>query len=265
MAARTRTTSVHRPTNGVDQTPLLAEPGLLRTIQRRGVLKGSLSLGAVTMLSGCDISDTAAVHSVLKAVSGWNDRVQAWLFDPTQLAPTFTDAQVRRPPRYNAYYPISQVKPVDITTWKLELGGRIRDKRPWTIDQIRALPEVTQITRHVCVEGWDYIGKWTGVPLRLFLEHVGADLDAKYVAFHCNDTPGVFGSIDMPSALHPQTQLSTKYANAVLDDPYGFPLRLRCATKLGFKCPKWIRAIEVTNDYPGGYWEDGSYNWFSGI
>jgi hypothetical protein len=38
-------------------------------------------------------------------------------------------------------------------------------------------------------------------------------------------------------------------------DPFGFPLRLRTATKLGYKNPKWITAIEVTNRYPGGYWE----------
>ena len=23
--------------------------------------------------------------------------------------------------------------------------------------------------------------------------------------------------------------------------------------------------MEVTNDYPGGYWENRRYNWFSGI
>jgi DMSO/TMAO reductase YedYZ molybdopterin-dependent catalytic subunit len=36
-------------------------------------------------------------------------------------------------------------------------------------------------------EGWSYIGGWTGVPLRVFLERVGADLRAKYVAFKTAD------------------------------------------------------------------------------
>lgn len=35
--------------------------------------------------------------------------------------------------------------------------------------------------------------------------------------------------------------------------------------KLGFKNPKWLTAIEVTNNYPGGYWEDRGYNCFSGM
>ena len=63
----------------------------------------------------------------------------------------------------------------------------------------------------------------------------------------------------------PQTQLTTRYADEILPDAYGFPLRVRVATKLGFKTPKWITAIEVTNTFPGGYWEDRGYNWFSGL
>ena len=38
----------------------------------------------------------------------------------------------------------------------------------------------------------------------------------------------------------------------------------RVPAKLGFKNPKHIMAMQVTNDYPGGYWEDQGYNWFSG-
>jgi hypothetical protein len=86
---------------------------------------------------------------------------------------------------------------------------------------------------------------------------------AKYVAFHCFDD--YYGSIDMATALHPQTILATKYAKEYLGDPFGFPLRLRTATKLGFKNPKWITTIEVTNNYPGGFWEDRGFNWFSGM
>ena len=236
---------------------------LIERIERRRFLRGSVSLGALTLLSGCDVSNDRAVQSVLLAMSTWNDRVQSFLFNPKRLAPTYSDAQVRKPPRFNAFYSIDDVKPVDIGTWKLELAGLIADKRPWTLDAINALPQVTQITRHICVEGWDYIGKWSGVSLAAFLQRIGADTTARFVGFKCHD--GYSGSIDMPTALHPQTQLTTRYADEVLPDAYGFPLRLRVATKLGFKTPKWITAMEVTNLNPGGYWEDRGYNWFSGI
>jgi DMSO/TMAO reductase YedYZ molybdopterin-dependent catalytic subunit len=255
--------SPHRPPGGISQSPLADNHKLVVDIERRGVLRGAVSLGALTLLGGCDISNEASVQRTLRTISQWNDRVQAFLFDPARLAPTFPESMVLKPPRFNAFYPPEQVKPVDIASWKLELAGAVSDKRSWTIERFYALPHVSQITRHVCVEGWDYIGKWTGVPLRLFLERVGADLTARYVAFTCAD--GYTSSLDMASALHPQTQLSTRYADEILTDPFGFPLRLRAATKLGFKTPKWITAIEVTNSYRGGYWEDRGYNWFSGI
>ena len=58
-----------------------------------------------------------AVQDVLTTMSSWNDRVQSWLFDPSRLAPTFTLAEVVDPPRYNAFYQIDEVKPVDVSTW----------------------------------------------------------------------------------------------------------------------------------------------------
>ena len=255
--------SVFRPVGGVDQSGLLENQDLIKLINRRGFLRGAVSLGALVSLTGCDISNAPAVRNTLKAVSRWNDRVQAALFSPTRLAPTFDDSRVLKPPRFNAFYAVDQVKPVDPTTWKLQLGGLVRDRAPWDLRQLNALPQVTQITRHVCVEGWDYIGKWSGVSLRQFLELVGADLNANFVNFRCAD--GYSSSLDMPTALHPQTQLTLRYADEVLPDAFGFPLRLRAATKLGFKTPKWITVLEVLRTNPGGYWEDRGYNWFSGI
>jgi len=263
MSIRSMTRSLFRPASGVDQSALAENKRLVQGLERRLFLRQGLSLGALTLLTGCDISNKDAVQSVLQGMSHWNDRVQGWLFDPTKLAPTFSEAQVLKPPRFNAFYDIKEVKPIDMASWKLEVGGLVKDKRPWTLDRINAMPKVTQITRHVCVEGWDYIGKWSGVSLRRFLETVEADLSAKYVAFQCADDYS--GSIDMASALHPQTQLTTDYADEPIGVPYGYPLRLRVATKLGFKMPKWITSIEVTNTYPGGYWEDRDYNWFSGL
>ena len=99
--------------------------------------------------------------------------------------------------------------------------------------------------------------------LRSFLERVGADTRAKYVNFKtADDYPS---SIDMATALHPQTLLATHYARETLAAPFGYPLRLRTSTKLGFKNPKWITAIEVTNTYTPGYWEKLGFNWFSGL
>ena len=255
--------SPFRPARLPDPAILDNHKPLIRNLQRRGLLRGGLSLGALTMLTGCDVSSDASVQAALRAVSRFNDRVQALLFDPNKLAPTYPASMVLKPPRFNAYFDIEYLKPVDGDAWRLELAGLIADKRPWTRGQIAALPEAEMIIRHICVEGWDYIGQWSGVPLRAFLERIGADTRAQYVAFKTADD--YLSSIDMATALHPQTLLATKYAGETLPDPFGFPLRLRTSTKLGFKNPKWITAIEVTNTYPGGYWENLGFNWQSAI
>jgi len=48
-------------------------------------------------------------------------------------------------------------------------------------------------------------------------------------------------------------------------------LRLRVERQLGYKMAKYIKRIELTDDYAkfgdgkGGYWEDRGYDWFGGI
>ena len=263
MPIRPRTPSLFRPPRPIDQNVLTENRKLVEAIDRRGVLRGTLTLGALTLLTGCNVSEEPAVQSALRAVSAWNDGVQSLLFRGTHLAPTFSPSQVVKPARFNAYYDISEVRPVDGATWKLELAGRIADKRPWRAQDLYALPEQEIIIRHVCVEGWDYIGQWSGPNLRDFLQRVGGDLTAKYVYFICADD--YTESIDMPTALHPQTILATKYAGEIIGDPFGYPLRLRTSTKLGYKNAKWIRAIEVSNEFRETYWSERGFNWYAGI
>jgi DMSO/TMAO reductase YedYZ molybdopterin-dependent catalytic subunit len=260
---RTPSRSIFRPKRRIEQSVLREHRALIEKIDRRNVLRGALSLGALSLLTGCDVTETDQVQSVLRAVSAWNDRVQEFIFRPDHLAPTYPEAEVVKPPRFNAHYDVEDVKPVDGASWKLELAGLIADKRPWTAAQIYALPEQEMIIKHICVEGWDYVGQWSGVNLRQFLERVGADLSAKYVAFRSADD--YTESLDMPTALHPQTMLATKYAREPLTDPFGFPLRLRTATKLGFKNAKWVTAIEVTNELHETFWSKQGFNWFAGI
>jgi DMSO/TMAO reductase YedYZ molybdopterin-dependent catalytic subunit len=236
------------------------KPELVR-LSRRGLLTRGLSLGSLVMLTGCDLSTHSGVDEALWRIMHFDDWVQAQLFSPTRLAKTYPASAVTKPFRFNAYYEEWQARatPPD---WRLELSGLIGDKRPWTIDQLRTLPLETQVTRHICIEGWSQIGQWTGIPLHAFLQRIGADLSARYVAFKCFDD--YFTSIDMPSALHPQTILALDFVGKPLTPEWGAPVRLRIPTKLGFKSAKNISSISVTNTYPGGYWENQGYNWFSG-
>jgi DMSO/TMAO reductase YedYZ molybdopterin-dependent catalytic subunit len=238
-----------------------ASPKLAR-LERRLFLKQSLSLGALALLTGCDVTEADGVQKVLLGMSRWNDRAQAWLFNPNKLAPEYPESAITMPFPFNAFYGMDEIPRIDGESYKLALGGLVRDKKPWTLPELYALPQTAQVTRHICVEGWSAIGKWSGVTFRTFLEHIGADLTAKYVGFKCADK--YYSSIDMPTALHPQTLLTFRFADHILPAAFGFPMKLRIPTKLGFKNPKHIMELFVTNNYPGGYWEDQGYNWFSG-
>ena len=230
---------------------------------RRLFLRGGASLGALAFLTGCDIVDGISADKALRQISYFNDQAQAWLFNPNKLAPTFPESAITRPFPFNAYYPEADIPEVDKDDYELEVGGFVDNKKTWTLAELYALPEETQITRHICVEGWSAIGKWTGVRFSEFLKLVGADTKAKYVWFRCAE--GYSTSIDMATAMHPQTQMTFKYDGEILPPKYGFPMKVRIPTKLGFKNPKHVMEMAVINNWNPGYWEEQGYNWFSGI
>jgi len=236
--------------------------GRIAQPSRRAFLQRTLTLGGLTLLTGCATDDQDSIEAALMHISRFNDFVQGRLFNPKLLAPTYPESMITDPFPFNAYYSEDEVRDIDGDTWRLELSGMIADRKPWTLAQLQALPQQSHVTRHICVEGWSAIGKWGGVPFSHFLRLVGADLSAQYVGFKCGDDYST--SIDMATALHPQTIMALTYNDQPLPPRYGFPMKLRMPTKLGYKNPKHIQAIFVTNTYPGGYWEDQGYNWFGG-
>ncbi len=255
---------IRKVIHGVDSQLLIKDAAkLMPDPTRRLFLRSAASLGALTFLTGCDILDGASAENVLRKISEFNDGAQALLFNPNKLAPTYPESAITRPFPFNAYYSEDEAPVVDPASYKFQVGGLVDDKKSWTLEELYKLPQEKQITRHVCVEGWSAIGSWTGTPLREFLRRVGADTRAKYVWFRCAE--GYSNTIDMPTALHPQTQMTFKFDNAILPRAYGFPMKIRMPTKLGFKNPKYVMEMAVTNKDLGGYWEDQGYNWFSGL
>lgn len=249
---------------GVDPKLLIKDAAkLLPDPARRRFLAGGASLGAVALLSGCDITNSAAAESALMAISRFNDRVQGLIFGLNRLAPEFPESAITRPFPFNAYYGEDEAPKVDGNTYALKVGGLVSEKKSWTLKELHALPQSSQITRHICVEGWSAIGKWNGAKLSDFLTRIGADTRAKYVYFMCAE--GYYTSIDMATALHPQTQMTFGFDDKLLPRSYGFPMKIRMPTKLGFKNPKHVVEMAVLNEYKGGYWEDQGYNWFSGL
>jgi hypothetical protein len=53
-------------------------------------------------LSGCDLSSDKSVNTMLRRISFFNDDVQALLFDPNKMAPTYPESMITRPFPFNA-------------------------------------------------------------------------------------------------------------------------------------------------------------------
>src|ERR1700691_5237679 len=99
---------------GVDPKLLIKDAAkLLPEPSRRLFLRGATSLGALATLTGCDIVDGDTSEHALRIVSRFNDWVQARLFNPYVLAPTFSESEVTRPFPFNAYYSVDEAPDID--------------------------------------------------------------------------------------------------------------------------------------------------------
>ena len=163
-------------------------------VHRRGLLAAGLGAAGAGLLGGCDrFAGTEAGQRTLRAGEDANRYVQRLLMSPATLAREFPDAMISstfKPngtidPPDRSYKAMARRKFVD---FRLEVGGLVEHPLKLSLDELRALPSRTQITRHDCVEGWSCIGKWTGVPLRELLQRSGLKPNARYVVFHCADT-----------------------------------------------------------------------------
>ncbi len=249
-------------------------------LTRRGLL-GGLVAGGGALLSGCDkiVTNDTLVNAIKSGEDG-NYRLQRLLqnrtalaaeYLPSQRSPVFRSNGTRMPvgtdyPRHVA---------TNFTDWTLAIDGMVARPQVMPIGQLRAMPNRSQITRHDCVEGWSAIAKWTGVPLKLVLDHAGMSPNARYVVFHCadaNDGAPYYESIDVIDAMHPQTMLAWALNDVNLPVMNGAPLRLRVERQLGYKQAKYVNRLQIVDSLKpirggnGGFWEDGAgYEWYAGL
>lgn len=201
---------------------------------------------------------------LLKAGLGFSDWVSAKLFREGHLAPTFADSEVAP----FGKFPINDYDVddpgVDLEAWTLSVSGEVKKPGDYKLEQVQALPKVRQNVRHVCVEGWDVVGSFAGTRLSDFLQAVGADTTARFVYLECADD--YYESLDMATALHPQTLLCYEMYDRPLTREHGAPLRLTVPTKIGYKQAKYLTDLKVTNVLEKvGYWEDQGYSSFYGL
>ena len=201
---------------------------------------------------------------LLKAGLGFSDWASARMFRSGHLAPTFHDAELTPFKKFPINdYDVDDPE-VDFDKWTLTVSGAVQKPGDYKLEDIQRLPRIVQNTRHVCVEGWDVIGRFGGARLSEFLTHIGADPTAKFVTVECADD--YYESLDMATAMHPQTLLCYDMYDRPLTREHGAPLRLTIPTKIGYKQAKYLTDLKVTNVLDKvGYWEDQGYSGFYGL
>jgi len=250
-------------------------------ISRRKFI-GSATLGTGGfLLAGCDRLDRSeSFRGVLRSAEGLTMRAQRLVTDRNALARELSEAEMSPVFRVNGTSmpdtPEYQAHLAErFANWRLVVNGLVRKPLSLSLEQLRALPTRTQITRHDCVEGWSAVGKWHGVPLSLLLQATGLRDDARFIVFHCADRFGphrYYESIDLVDAFHPQTILAWGMNGRPLPVGNGAPLRLRVERQLGYKHAKYVMRVEAVASLAaayggrGGYWEDHhDYEWYAGI
>ena len=202
--------------------------------------------------------------SLLKAGLASSDWISSKMFRSGHLATTFSDADLTP---FNKFpingYDVADPG-VDFDAWSLTVSGAVQKPGDYKLAAFQALPKIRQNTRHVCVEGWDVIGRFGGVRLSDFLQSIGADTSARFVYVECADD--YYESLDMATALHPQTLLCYEMYDQPLTREHGAPLRLTIPTKVGYKQAKYLTDLKVTNVLQrAGYWEDQGYSNYYGL
>lgn len=191
----------------------------------------------------------------------------------------FNRADISAYHRVNGYPPASEeyerMTRDGFRDYRLSVGGLVANPMTLSLDQLRALGERCQITKHNCIQGWTAVAEWSGVPLERLVAEAHPAPAARYIVFYAMDDKGLtegdgrygyfYGTIPLHLAANPQCILALDMNGAPLPIEHGAPLRLRIETQLGFKMVKWITGIEFVADIAdigmgmGGWREDQQY------
>ncbi|MEM1065860.1 MAG: protein-methionine-sulfoxide reductase catalytic subunit MsrP [Pseudomonadota bacterium] len=166
--------------------------------------------------------------------------------------------------------------------WAIEVDGLVERPGTYDIADVVAGKSIEErIYRFRCVEAWSMVIPWNGFELSDFLEQVGVQPSAKYVAFETlvrpEEMPGVrFPVLEWPyreglrldEAMHPLTIMATGLYGEDMPNQNGAPIRLVVPWKYGFKSIKSIVRMTLTEDEPPTSWnmsQPREYGFYSNV
>ena len=259
-------------------------PARLHQLTRRDVL--FFGAGAVAALAGGGFllpQDTLSRLGVRRNIDSpgkeWflsqalhiDDDVAAALYSEKRMVPTYTKSQIT--PLKNNYNGATP-DPGYISGWNLTLDG-LASGLNISLDLRNLTTRFSvheQITRLVCVEGWNAIAWWAGLRFDDLIRAYPPVSQAKWARVESSvnlDDSGnpdpYFMALDLVSARHPQTLLATHFNGQPLTVDHGAPLRLLVPVKLGLKNVKAITKITYSAEGPREYWAERGYSRYDGI
>jgi DMSO/TMAO reductase YedYZ molybdopterin-dependent catalytic subunit len=251
-------------------------------LTRREALLGGLTAAGGALLSGCSSYDLPPTYgNVLRMGDALTYAAHRTLLPGQSLVREYGRADISSFPAIGTTDPgnaalttfnpafgerYAQLRAGGFADWRLEIAGKVARPGTYSLADLKRMPARTQITRHLCEEGWSAIAEWTGVPLGHVLQAAGILPSARYVTFHTFDH--WTDNIDMLDALHPQTILAYGMNGGDLPVPHGGPVRLRVETQVGYKSLKFLRRLLVHDEFDD-LGKDGSmkngWSWYAGI
>jgi len=226
--------------------------------RRSAIITGVSALGGL-LISGCSSKPSPPTYgNILRMGDAFTYKAHRALLPGQSLAKEFDRRDISSFPATGTTNPgdpsyryfskdYAQLQASGLENWRLSIEGRVARPGLYSLKHLQRFPSRTQITRHMCEEGWTAIAEWTGVPLHLVLQSAGILKTARYVNFYGFD--GYMESVDMLDAFHPQTILAYAMNGRDLPLQHGAPLRVRVETQVGYKSAKYLQRIVVTDEF----------------
>ena len=248
-----------------------------RLITRREILAAGLTGLGGLLLTSCAKEMPPTYGNILRCGDNFTYGAQRALLSDSALAREYSLKDISSFPATGTKDPgdpnnkkpsqeYRQLQQGGFTDYRLLVEGAVARPGSFSLSELKSFPSRTQITKHVCEEGWSAIGQWSGVPLSLVLDAAGMLPNARFVTYFSFDDWA--DSIDMIDALHPQTILAYGMNGRDLPTQHGAPLRLRVERQLGYKSMKFLSRIVVTETLDDGGDKGNPKNgwaWFVGI
>lgn len=152
------------------------------------------------------------------------------------------------------------VPPIDLDTWKLEIGGLVERPLSFSWDEFQQLPRTKVFADFHCVTRWSRLGNlWEGVSGREIMDRAGVQPEARYVIATGYDG-GWTTNLPLKDFQSEDVLLCDLHEGEPLIPDHGGPLRLIIPLLYAWKSAKWLSRIDFVADDTPGYWERCGYH-----